>query len=101
MNKNKIVAYEKGHLEDLRDPKEAELYLNAALDDDDPRVFVQALGEVVKAIGISKVSKGTSLNRGHLYEMLSEKGNPELVSLHKILRVAGFKLNIHALPIAA
>jgi DNA-binding phage protein len=45
------VSYHDYLIQSLKDPKEAEGYLNAALEDGDPRVFLQALRNVAEARG--------------------------------------------------
>jgi len=79
----------------LKDRKEAESYLNAALDDEDPRVFLVALRNVAEAQGgVSKVARTCKLNRESLYRMLSKKGNPSFESLGKLLSSMGFRLAV-------
>jgi probable addiction module antidote protein len=79
----------------LKDRKEAESYLNAALDDEDRRVFLVALRNVAEAQGgVSKVARTCKLNRESLYRMLSKKGNPSFESLGKLLSSMGFRLAV-------
>jgi probable addiction module antidote protein len=81
--------------EDLQDPAEAAAYLDACLEGGDPNVFLIALRDVARARGgIAKLAENTSLNREHLYRMLSENGNPELRSLELLLDALGFRLSI-------
>lgn len=81
--------------EDLQDPAEAAAYLDACLEGGDPNVFLLALRDVARARGgIAKLAENTSLNREHLYRMLSENGNPELRSLEALLDALGFRLSI-------
>jgi len=81
--------------EDLQDPAEAAGYLNACLEGGDPDVFLIALRDVARARGgIAKLAESASLNREHLYRMLSENGNPELRSLEALLDALGFRLSI-------
>jgi probable addiction module antidote protein len=81
--------------EDLQDPAEAAAYLDACLEGGDPNVFLLALRDVARARGgIAKLAENTSLNREHLYRMLSENGNPELRSLELLLDALGFRLSI-------
>lgn len=48
------------------------MYLEAALEGDDPRVFLMALKDVAEAYGgLAKLAKTTGLNRENLYRMLS------------------------------
>jgi len=84
-------------IEDLRkNPKEAVAYLNAALEDEDPRVFLLALRDVADAWGgLKRLADETNLNRESLYRMLSMKGNPSLTSLTALLESLGMKLAVH------
>jgi len=86
----------KNHLvESLKDPTEAAEYLNAALEDGEPEVFLLALRDVVDSYGgMGKLATSTSLNRENLYRMLSTKGNPEFFSLSTVLDAVGFRLAV-------
>ena len=90
------VSYKKQLLQSLKDPEEAAAYLNAALEDKDPRVFLLALQDVIesRSLSIAQIAKTTLLDRTHLYRMLSKKGNPELRSLHTLLKGLGFRLAV-------
>ena len=82
-------------IEDLKDPSEAAEYLNAALEDEDPEVFLLALRDVAEAHGgMTRLSEMTKLNRENLYKMLSKKGNPELHSLGTLLHALGLRLAV-------
>jgi probable addiction module antidote protein len=89
------IPWESYLINSLKNPKEAEGYLNAALEDDDPRVFLLALRDVAEAHGgMSKIARTCKLNRESLYRMLSKKGNPSLESLAKLLSSMGFRLAV-------
>jgi probable addiction module antidote protein len=90
----KSKSYQEDLSESLKDPKEAAAYLNAALDDGEPEVFLLALRDVAEARlgGMTKVAQKTKLNRESLYRMLSDKGNPELNSLSTLLDALGLKI---------
>jgi probable addiction module antidote protein len=82
-------------LKRLQDPATAAAYLNASVEDDDPGAFLQALRNVTDAQGgIGKVANLAGLNRQQLYRTLSERGNPELRSLVKILSASGLRLEV-------
>lgn len=84
-------------LQRLQDPATAAAYLNAAVADDDPGAFVQALRNVTEERGgVAGIADLTGLNRQQLYRTLSENGNPELGSLSKILGVSGLRLAVVA-----
>lgn len=95
----KSRSYQKDLLSALQDPDEAVEYLNAALEDGEPEVFLLALKDVVASHGgMSKLATSTSLNRENLYRMLSTKGNPELKSLRALLGAMGMQLTVRQLP---
>jgi len=91
------VSYHDYLIRSLMDPREAEGYLKAALEDEDPRVFLLALRNVAEARGgMSKVAAASKLNRESLYRMLSENGNPSLQSLRALLSSLGFRLAVES-----
>ena len=86
-------------LERLRDPAQAQAYLEVALEefeeDGDREMFLLALRNVAEAQGgISELSRKANLNRQHLYRALSEKGNPTFETLTAVFRALGFQLGI-------
>lgn len=93
--------YQEGLLKRLKDPGYATEYLNEALREGSQEVFMLALRDVAKARGVSLVAKETDLNRETLYRMLSEKGNPNLSSLNKLLNSLGLTLTIRSKENAA
>src|SRR6266481_3506399 len=99
MPKEKITAtsYRERLLESLRNPDEAVHYLNACLEDEDPRVFLMALRDVAGAQGgIRALARNTHLNRESLYRTLSKSGNPSLDSLAAVLRALGLRLSVQS-----
>ncbi len=93
----KSKAYQPDLIESLRDANEAEEYLNAALEEDDPELFLLALRNVAEAQGgVAQLADKAKLNRENLYKMLSERGNPELRSLDALLQALGFRLAVTA-----
>ncbi len=88
-------AYQSTLIESLRDAGEAEEYLNAVLEEEDPELFLLALRNVAEAQGgVAQLAEKTKLNRESLYKMLSERGNPELRSLDALLHALGFRLAV-------
>lgn len=71
------------------------MYLNAALEEDDPELFLLALRNVAQG-GMARLAEKTKLNRESLYKMLSECGNPELKNLDALLHALGFRLAVTA-----
>ena len=88
-------AYDDYLRESLKDPAEASAYLQVALEDGNSAIFLMALRNVALAHGgLRDLSKKTKLNRETLYRILSEKGNPALVTLHSILQALGLQIMI-------
>ena len=54
-------------------------YLNAALEDENPNVFLQAIADVAKARGMTKLAKDTGLGR----EGVGGVGRPRLPQRHR------------------
>ena len=71
--------------------------MNAALEEDDPELFLLALRNVAEAQGgMGQLAEKAKLNRESLYKMLSDRGNPELRSLDALLHALGFRLAVTA-----
>ena len=69
-------------------------YLNVALEENDPKYFAKALGNVARAKGMSSVSEATGLGRQSLYRALSSDGNPRIDTLFRVLDALEVKLAI-------
>ena len=54
------------------------VYLDAAFESGDTSRIAEALGDVARARGMTKVAKATGLAREQLYKTLSAEGKPEL-----------------------
>lgn len=91
----KSRSYQAELIGSLQDPREAAEYLNAALEKDDPELFLLALRNVAEAQGgMAQLAEKAKLNRESLYKMLSERGNPELRSLEVLLHALGLRLAV-------
>jgi len=95
----KAKNYKEHLLEQLQKPREAAAYLNAALNDEDPHVFLLALRDIAEAKGgMGQLADQTDLNRENLYRTLSLNGNPRFFNLLAILEAIGLQLTIQARP---
>jgi probable addiction module antidote protein len=93
--KELTVSHRERLIDELRaDPKLAAEYLNAAAEDDDPRVYLTALRTVAEAQGMAKVAKAAGVPRESLYRALSSNGNPRFSTLNAILKAAGLKMAV-------
>jgi probable addiction module antidote protein len=91
----RITESYKDYLHDLlKDPVEAAEYINAALDEEDERVFLRVLKDVVEAHGVGEVAKSAHLNRENVYRIFRERGNPRLSSLEALLHAVGLQLTV-------
>ncbi len=76
------------------DPKDSAAYLEAAIEDDDPAVFLLAMRQVANARGMATVARRAKLGRESLYKALSENGNPELRTVNNLLHAIGLRLKV-------
>jgi probable addiction module antidote protein len=71
-------------------------YLNAALEDENPDVFLVAVSDVAKARGIANLAIATGLGRESLYKALAPGAKPRYDTVLKLVRALGVEL--HATP---
>ncbi|MFN0141582.1 MAG: addiction module antidote protein [Pyrinomonadaceae bacterium] len=72
-------------------------YLNAALEDPNPDVFLLAISDVAKARGMSKLAKDAGLGRESLYKALSPGAKPRYDTIIRLLRSLG--VDLRAFPV--
>ena len=91
------VPFNESRKEMLKDPELAAMYLEESLQEGNMEEFKQALKHVAEARlgGMGALSKTTRLNRVSLYRALSEKGNPRLDTLTKVLSAVGLKIGVN------
>lgn len=76
-------------------------YLTAALEDENPDVFLSALADVAKARGMSAVAQNSGLGRESLYKALTPGAKPRYDTILKVLHGLGVKLIATSVPVAA
>ena len=69
------------------------LFLEAVFEDGDPALITAALGDVARAIGMTKIARETGVTREALYRALSTEGNPEFGTVLKVLKTFGLRLS--------
>jgi len=67
-------------------------YLNAALEDPDPSMFIVALGNVARARGMTKLANDSGLGRESLYKALAPGAKPRYDTIFRIVRALGVHL---------
>jgi len=70
-------------------------FLSAALEDENPDVFLRALQEVAKARGMSQLAADAGLNRESLYKALAPGAKPRYDTVLKVINALGLKLSAH------
>ena len=77
--------------------------LRAAADEDpgDGTVIRAVLKHVARTQNMSALARDTGLNRGNLYEALSEDGNPTLTTLLKVTNALGLRLRLESVEDSA
>jgi probable addiction module antidote protein len=69
-------------------------YLSAALEDDNPDVFLAAVGHVAKARGMSVIAERAGLGRESLYKAFAPGAKPRYDTVLKVLHSLGVKLTV-------
>lgn len=78
----------------LETQEDINMYLEIAFESGDPKYILKALGNAARAQGMQDISKKTGLTREHMYNALSESGNPTFSTLTAIVDTMGYRLAI-------
>lgn len=80
----------------LQDDDWAMGYLNEALNDDDPRVALVALRNIIKARGLrmADLAEQSDASRRGLYDALSADGNPGWGTMTRVLKALGLRFSV-------
>ena len=88
--------YDEFLLKTLKNPKDAAAYLNAALEENDPALFLTAYYDVARAHGMKTLADKAKVHRVSLKKMFSKGGNPEWKSLFKVLAASHLQIRVAA-----
>ena len=80
----------------LETDEDVAAYLEAALEEGDTSLIAAALGDIVRAKGMTEIARQTGLGRESLYRALSPEGNPQFSTVLKVIRALGLKLHAKA-----
>jgi probable addiction module antidote protein len=72
-------------------------YLNEVLEYGNESDLVCAIGNVAKAIGMSKIAEKSGLSRPSLYKALSDGAKPQFSTIMKVLKAIGGKVSVNPL----
>lgn len=71
-------------------------YLSAALEDENPDVFLAAVSDVAKARGMTAIANSTGLGRESLYKALTPGAKPRYETIVKVLHGLGVRLTVQS-----
>ena len=74
-------------------------YLNSVLEGGNDAEIITAIGNIAKAIGMTKIAEKTGMSRPSLYKALSEGSKPQFSTIMKVLKAVGGQIHIN--PITA
>ena len=74
-------------------------YLNEVLEHGNENDLIAAIGNVAKAIGMTKIAEKSGLSRPSLYKALSDGAKPQFSTIMKVLRAVGGQVTVN--PITA
>ncbi|PZU67114.1 MAG: putative addiction module antidote protein [Rhizobium sp.] len=90
-----VMQSSKFDVSDYLDSDEAMLeYLAVAMEDENPDVFIAALGAVARARGMSHVADAAGLGRESLYKALKPGSKLRYETVQKVLHSLGFRLAV-------
>ncbi|HBC3487127.1 TPA: putative addiction module antidote protein [Vibrio parahaemolyticus] len=69
-------------------------FLNECLEDEDPAVFISALGHLVKKRGVREIADETGLSRESLYKAFNGNTQPKWNTVFKVIQALGLNLVI-------
>ena len=76
----------------LDTPEAIAEYLSQVLEDGDSDEFLEALGHIAKAKGMTQIAKETGLGRESLYKTFSPGAKPRFETIMKVINTLGVKL---------
>lgn len=80
----------------LEDEETIADYLNMAIEDPNPEMFLLAVRNIARARGMTQLARDTGLGRQSLYKALRKGAKPRYDTILKVVRALGVKL--HAEP---
>lgn len=82
------------HVETEEDIRE---YLLAFFEEDGAQGFIDALGHVARKKGMTEIARAAGVSRQNLYRTLTPDGNPNFITVNKVIEALGCKLTIESL----
>jgi probable addiction module antidote protein len=90
------MATTKFDLADYLDSNEmVAAYLNEVLENGNENDLISAIGNVAKAIGMTKIAEKSGLSRPSLYKALSDGAKPQFSTIIKVLKAVGGQVTVN------
>ena len=70
-------------------------YLNEVLENGNENDLITAIGNVAKAIGMTKIAEKSGLSRPSLYKALSDGSKPQFSTIMKVLKAIGGQVTLN------
>ncbi len=70
-------------------------YLNEVLEKGDDSEIITAIGNIAKAIGMTKIVEKTGLSRPNLYKALSDGAKLQFATIMKVLKAVGGQIQVN------
>lgn len=70
-------------------------YLNEVLENGNENDLIKAIGNIAKAIGMTKIAEKAGLSRPSLYKALSDGSKPQFSTIMKVLKAVGGQVTLN------
>ena len=80
----------------LETQEEINEYLSECFKEDDPQLFINALGHLARHHGMTYVARESGLNRESLYKVFNGKTQPKWDTIHRLMKVLHVSLTVAA-----
>ena len=93
-----MTATRKFNITDHLDDEESIIeYLDACLEEGGQPLFLKALGDLIKAYGVTHITSAAGIgSRSSAYRSFSENGNPGIIVVASVLDTMGMRLSVVA-----
>ena len=71
-------------------------YLSVAMEDPDPEHFLQAVGAIARARGMTQLAKDAGVSRESLYKALAPGAKPRYETVFKLMHALGVQFKVQA-----
>ena len=78
----------------LQTPEDVKNYLQAALDENDPEFFIDALGVVSRSKGMKQIAEQTGLGYQSLYKSFGSGKHPRFETVYKVVSALGLNFRL-------